>query len=99
MQLVNGTIGQHKVNVTLITESQEFFMNGSNWQGILGLGFQGIAQPTDNPPIPFFDTLVSSGIDNGNSILNILYLYIYIVSVNVSLSVETLLSSALICES
>ena len=31
-------------NVALITESTYFFVNGSNWQGILGLAYREIAE-------------------------------------------------------
>ncbi|XP_022090790.1 beta-secretase 1-like [Acanthaster planci] len=45
------------VNVVSITYSEEFFLNESNWQGILGLGYADIARP-DNTVEPFFDSLV-----------------------------------------
>ena len=51
-------------NIAFITESSNFFINGSNWQGILGLGYAKISRP-DSSVIPFFDSLVtSSGLDN-----------------------------------
>ena len=31
-------------NIAGITHSEEFFINGSNWQGILGLGYAEIAR-------------------------------------------------------
>ena len=31
-------------NIAAITHSEEFFINGSNWQGILGLGYAEIAR-------------------------------------------------------
>jgi len=33
-----------RANVALIMESSQFFVNGSNWQGILGLAYEEIAQ-------------------------------------------------------
>jgi len=33
-----------RANVALITESDNFFVNGSNWQGILGLAYREIAE-------------------------------------------------------
>ncbi|XP_072022572.1 beta-secretase 1-like [Amphiura filiformis] len=47
-------------NIAAITHSEAFFINGSNWQGILGLGYADIARP-DNTVEPFFTTLVRQG--------------------------------------
>ena len=33
-----------RANIALITESSEFFLNHSNWHGILGLAYSEIAQ-------------------------------------------------------
>jgi len=33
-----------RANVALITKSAKFFVNGSNWQGILGLAYREIAE-------------------------------------------------------
>lgn len=53
-----------RCNIAFITESSNFFINGSNWQGILGLAYAEIARP-DRSVIPFFDSLVKdTGIDN-----------------------------------
>jgi len=47
-----------KANIACIKESENFFMNGSHWEGILGLAYSEIARP--NPHIePYFDSLVS----------------------------------------
>jgi len=35
-----------RANVALMTESSDFFVNGSNWHGILGLAFSELAQVT-----------------------------------------------------
>ncbi|TMS07034.1 Beta-secretase 1 [Larimichthys crocea] len=40
-----------------ITQSDRFFINGSNWEGILGLAYADIARP-DETLEPFFDSLV-----------------------------------------
>ena len=46
-------------NIACITQSENFFINGSHWHGILGLGFATIARP--DPGIqPLFDSLVAS---------------------------------------
>ncbi|XP_063439902.1 beta-secretase 1-like [Mytilus trossulus] len=51
-------------NIAFITESNNFFINGSNWQGILGLAYAEISRP-DKSVTPFFDSLVSTGgLDN-----------------------------------
>lgn len=44
--------------VATITKSENFFINGSNWQGILGLAYPPIARPSPSTT-PFFDKLVS----------------------------------------
>ncbi|XP_066934058.1 beta-secretase 1-like [Clytia hemisphaerica] len=48
------------VNVALIKSSENFFINGSNWEGILGLGYTHLSKP-DSSVIPVFDQFV---IDN-----------------------------------
>uniref|UniRef100_A0A8C9VYW0 Beta-secretase 1 n=1 Tax=Scleropages formosus TaxID=113540 RepID=A0A8C9VYW0_SCLFO len=44
-------------NIAAITQSDRFFINGSNWEGILGLAYAEIARP-DESLEPFFDSLV-----------------------------------------
>ncbi|KAL3885749.1 hypothetical protein ACJMK2_025791 [Sinanodonta woodiana] len=44
-------------NIAGITSAENFFINGSNWQGILGFGYAEIARP-DSSITPFFDSLV-----------------------------------------
>uniref|UniRef100_A0A3P9NNI7 Beta-secretase 1 n=1 Tax=Poecilia reticulata TaxID=8081 RepID=A0A3P9NNI7_POERE len=46
-----------RANVAAITQSDRFFINGSNWEGILGLAYADIARP-DETLEPFFDSLV-----------------------------------------
>uniref|UniRef100_UPI00358F44C7 beta-secretase 1-like isoform X1 n=1 Tax=Myxine glutinosa TaxID=7769 RepID=UPI00358F44C7 len=46
-----------RVNVAAITRSNGFFINGSNWEGILGLAFGSIARP-DPGLEPWFDSFV-----------------------------------------
>ncbi|XP_064604914.1 beta-secretase 1-like [Liolophura sinensis] len=45
--------------VACITDSQGFFINASNWQGILGLAYAKIARP-DSTVEPYFDSLIKS---------------------------------------
>lgn len=47
-----------QANIAAITESKEFFLNESDWQGILGFGYAEIARP-DSSVEPFFDSLTS----------------------------------------
>ncbi|XP_060761721.1 beta-secretase 2 [Neoarius graeffei] len=50
----NGTI---LINIAAILTSDDFFLPGINWQGILGLAYPLLARP--NPSVePFFDSLV-----------------------------------------
>ncbi|XP_033970465.1 beta-secretase 1 isoform X2 [Trematomus bernacchii] len=46
-----------RANIAAITQSDRFFINGSNWEGILGLAYADIARP-DETLLPFFDSLV-----------------------------------------
>ncbi|XP_067935458.1 beta-secretase-like [Watersipora subatra] len=61
-----------KSDIEMIQESEGFFMNGTIWQGILGLAYKSIAVATDNMhiPQPYFDSLVQkAGIADGFSLL------------------------------
>ncbi|CAL8372094.1 unnamed protein product [Gadus morhua 'NCC'] len=46
-----------RANIAAIIQSDRFFINGSNWEGILGLAYAEIARP-DEMLEPFFDSLV-----------------------------------------
>ncbi|KAK3106956.1 hypothetical protein FSP39_003917 [Pinctada imbricata] len=51
-------------NIAFITEATGFFINGSMWQGILGMAYKEIARP-DSSVVPYFTSLVeNSGIDD-----------------------------------
>lgn len=57
----NTSVRSH---LAFILESSDFFINGSNWQGILGMGYAVIAQP-GSYVVPYFDSLVKdTGVDN-----------------------------------
>ncbi|XP_077985038.1 beta-secretase 1-like [Glandiceps talaboti] len=43
------------VHIACITDSDHFFINGSNWEGILGLAYAEIARP-DSSITPFFES-------------------------------------------
>ncbi|XP_078671843.1 beta-secretase 1-like [Branchiostoma floridae x Branchiostoma belcheri] len=49
-----------RANIASITSSSNFFINGSNWEGILGLAYSEIARP-DSTVEPFFDSMVKEG--------------------------------------
>lgn len=53
----HGPRGTLRANIAAITQSDRFFINGSNWEGILGLAYADIARPDENLE-PFFDSLV-----------------------------------------
>ena len=40
----NATV---RVNIATIQTSENFFINGSNWEGILGLGYASLAKVTN----------------------------------------------------
>lgn len=48
-------------NIACINQAENFYINGSNWQGILGLGYSNIARP-DSSVEPWFDTMVKHGV-------------------------------------
>ncbi|XP_064650764.1 beta-secretase 1-like isoform X2 [Lineus longissimus] len=48
-----------RANIAGIWSSEKFFINGSNWQGILGMGYATIARP-DSSIVPFFDSMTES---------------------------------------
>ncbi|XP_078089123.1 beta-secretase 2 [Mustelus asterias] len=50
----NGTV---TINIATILKSEEFFLPGINWQGILGLAYRMLAKPSSSVE-PFFDSLV-----------------------------------------
>ena len=41
-----------RANIAAITESDKFFINGSNWEGILGLAYAEIARVRGTKPTP-----------------------------------------------
>ncbi|XP_071958278.1 beta-secretase 1-like isoform X2 [Antedon mediterranea] len=50
----NSTV---RANIVGIYSSEKFFINGSEWQGILGMAYNSIARP-DSSVTPYFDSLV-----------------------------------------
>lgn len=47
-------------DLALITYAENFFINNSHWQGIVGLGYSALSQPQDQVVVPWFDTLTSA---------------------------------------
>ena len=60
IRFINAPNGTVRVNIATIVSSERFFINGSNWQGILGLGYAHLSKP-DSSVTPVFDQFV---IDN-----------------------------------
>ncbi|XP_078264903.1 beta-secretase 2 [Rhinoraja longicauda] len=52
---LNGTV---KINIATILQSEDFFLPGIKWQGILGLAYRQLAKPSSSIE-PFFDSLVN----------------------------------------
>ncbi|XP_067897303.1 beta-secretase 2 [Heterodontus francisci] len=50
----NGTV---TISIATIIKSEDFFLPGINWQGILGLAYRMLAKPSSSVE-PFFDSLV-----------------------------------------
>ncbi|TRY59450.1 hypothetical protein DNTS_002175 [Danionella cerebrum] len=57
VSIPQGPSGSLRANIAAITQSDRFFINGSNWEGILGLAYAQIARP-DETLEPFFDSLL-----------------------------------------
>lgn len=51
---LNGTV---TINIATILQSEDFFLPGIKWQGILGLAYRQLAKPSSSIA-PFFDSLV-----------------------------------------
>lgn len=52
-----GLTEQVRVDIVKITSSKKFFINGSGWQGIIGLGYDELVRP-NNPKVKSFMTSV-----------------------------------------
>eukprot|EP00794_Sanderia_malayensis_P011178 gene11178-12352_t len=61
VKFIDGPNATRKVNVAAIMSSENFFINGSNWEGILGLGYSRLAKP-DSSVVPVFDQFVLDGV-------------------------------------
>jgi len=61
IHFIDGPNATVRVNVAAILSSENFFINGSNWEGILGLGYPRLAKP-DSSVVPVFDQFVLNGI-------------------------------------
>uniref|UniRef100_A0A8C5DM73 Beta-secretase 1 n=1 Tax=Gouania willdenowi TaxID=441366 RepID=A0A8C5DM73_GOUWI len=57
VSITHGPNATLRANIAAITQSDRFFINGSNWEGILGLAYADIARPDENLE-PFFDSLI-----------------------------------------
>ncbi|XP_010223316.1 PREDICTED: beta-secretase 2-like, partial [Tinamus guttatus] len=53
-----GINGSYTINIATIFESENFFLPGVKWQGILGLAYDALAKPSSSVET-FFDSLVS----------------------------------------
>ncbi|NXA35777.1 BACE2 secretase, partial [Eudromia elegans] len=53
-----GINGSYTVNIATILESENFFLPGVKWQGILGLAYDALVKPSSSVET-FFDSLVS----------------------------------------
>eukprot|EP00112_Aurelia_sp_Birch-Aquarium-sp1_P021149 Seg562.4 transcript_id=Seg562.4/GoldUCD/mRNA.D3Y31 product="Beta-secretase 1" protein_id=Seg562.4/GoldUCD/D3Y31 len=61
IKFIDGPNATVRVNVAAILSSENFFINGSNWEGILGLGYARLAKPDSNV-VPVFDQFVLNGV-------------------------------------
>ncbi|KAM6293824.1 beta-secretase 2 isoform 3-T3 [Porphyrio hochstetteri] len=52
-----GIYGSYTVNIATILESENFFLTGVKWHGILGLAYDALAKPSSSVET-FFDSLV-----------------------------------------
>lgn len=61
LRFVDGPNATVRVEVASILSSEQFFINGSMWEGILGLAYSRLSKP-DSTVIPVFDQFVENGI-------------------------------------
>nr|XP_033798904.1 beta-secretase 2 [Geotrypetes seraphini] len=52
-----GLVDNITINIATILESEDFFVQGTNWQGILGLAYNTLSKPSSSVET-FFDSLV-----------------------------------------
>ncbi|KAF7251049.1 Beta-secretase 2 [Varanus komodoensis] len=52
-----GINGSYTINIATIFQSEQFFLKGIKWQGILGLAYDSLARPSSSVET-FFDSLV-----------------------------------------
>ncbi|XP_051869238.1 beta-secretase 2 [Pristis pectinata] len=57
MTIPKGLNGTVTINIATILQSEDFFLPGIKWQGILGLAYRMLAKPSSSVE-PFFDSLV-----------------------------------------
>ncbi|XP_042312965.1 beta-secretase 2 [Sceloporus undulatus] len=53
-----GINGTYTINIATISQSENFFLKGIKWQGILGLAYDALAKPSSSVET-FFDSLVN----------------------------------------
>lgn len=61
LRFVEGPNATVRVNVASILSSENFYINGSMWEGILGLGYPRLSKP-DSSVLPVFDQFVNDGV-------------------------------------
>ncbi|XP_027053766.1 beta-secretase 1-like [Pocillopora damicornis] len=61
LRFVEGPNATVRVNVAAIQSSENFYINGSMWEGILGLGYARLSKP-DSSVLPVFDQFVNAGV-------------------------------------
>ncbi|XP_073255390.1 beta-secretase 1-like isoform X2 [Porites lutea] len=61
LRFVEGPNATVRVNVASIMSSENFYINGSMWEGILGLGYPRLSKP-DSSVLPVFDQFVNDGV-------------------------------------
>lgn len=54
-----------RANIAAITESDKFFINGSNWEGILGLAYAEIARVSEGAPARTRVRIARDGVGKG----------------------------------
>ncbi|XP_066476950.1 beta-secretase 2 [Tiliqua scincoides] len=59
-----GINGTYTVNIATILESENFFLTGIQWQGILGLAYSTLARPSSNVETFFHSLVKEAGIPN-----------------------------------
>lgn len=62
---IQGVNGTYTINIATIFESENFFLTGVKWQGILGLAYSALAKVIDVQTIDYIFVLKVKAVEQG----------------------------------